>query len=326
MSVGGNVNIKSIVEQFEIKIFEKQYVDSQTIIQNVIVFGPEAIEQIAEKLVALQGLNKPVIQILSEQPVPEQHISHQITEMIAAQREVVAKDVPTTPQASYNLGMLAAYNREYDTALDYFRQAVHANPEFTDAYEAIAWLQQYRANQSLAFGQYVQAVSNLAEAHEAGIHTDPVKPRALALRGYIAKTRAQVAEDQHQPTERDRYYGEATRMFEHAAKLDPDDPSAQNGLGNVQYAQGNLDAAIAAYSRAIELAPNYTAAHHDLALAYEGKMRADPENAAKWCDKALEAWRRTYELAPQDPVFSADYILAIGQRIHGLETSNRMAD
>jgi len=320
VSAGGNVSINSTVEQFVTKISEKQYVDSRTITQNVIVFGPELMEQIAKKLVELQGLNKPIIQILSEEPVPEQHISRQITEMIAAQREVVAKDVPTTPQASYYLGMLAAYNREYDAALEYFRQAVHADPEFTDAYEAIAWLQQYRATESLTMGQYDQAASCLAEAHEAGIHTDPVNPDALALRGYIAKTQAQVAENQHQLAERDRYYGEAARMFEYAAKLDPDNPSVQNGLGNVQHAQGNLDAAITAYSRAIELAPNYTAAHHDLALAYEGKMYADPENAAKWRYKALESWQETYELAPQDPGFSADYILFIGQRIQQLKT------
>jgi tetratricopeptide (TPR) repeat protein len=108
-------------------------------------------------------------------------------------------------------------------------------------------------------------------------------------------------------------------MFEHAAKLDPDNPSVPEVLGNVQYAQGNLDAAITAYNRAIKLVPFYTAARHYLALAYEGKMYTDPAHTAKWRSKALEAWQKTYELAPQDPAFSADYILMIGQHIQELK-------
>ena len=66
------------------------------------------------------------------------------------------------------------------------------------------------------------------------------------------------------------------------------------------------------------LAPGYTAAHHDLALAFEAKMRADPAHADEWCQRALQAWQRTYELAPDDPGFSADAILAIGQQISWL--------
>lgn len=108
-------------------------------------------------------------------------------------------------------------------------------------------------------------------------------------------------------------------MFEHVVRLEPNDASAHNGLGNVEHALGNLDAAIAASNRAIELAPRYAAAHHDLALAFEAKMRADPARADEWCQKALQVWQKTYQLAPDDPSSSADYILTIGQRISWLE-------
>jgi tetratricopeptide (TPR) repeat protein len=83
---------------------------------------------------------------------------------------------------------------------------------------------------------------------------------------------------------------------------------------------GNFEKAIAAYKRATKLLPNYTAAHHDLALAYEAQMEADAQNAAKWRQKALQSWRKTYELAPDDASFTADYILAIGKRIRWLES------
>jgi hypothetical protein len=49
-------------------------------------------------------------------------------------------------------------------------------------------------------------------------------------------------------------------------------------------------------------------------------MSADLKNAAKWRQKALRAWRKTYELAPEDAGFTADYILTIGKRIQWLES------
>jgi tetratricopeptide (TPR) repeat protein len=152
------------------------------------------------------------------------------------------------------------------------------------------------------------------------MHTDPLDGSAMAQRGYISKTLAQVAESRHRKAERDKYYDEATRLFEQAARLNPKDASAQNGLGNVHHARGNLDDAISAYQRAINLAPKYTAAHHDLALAFEDKAKIEAEpSARRQCrEKALEAWEEAYRLAPGDPGFSADDVLAIGQHIEEL--------
>jgi len=112
-----------------------------------------------------------------------------------------------------------------------------------------------------------------------------------------------------------KYYEEAARFFRHVAQLDPDNAGAQNGLGNIEHALGNIDAAITCYNRAIKLMPNYTAAYHDVAIAFEDKMITDPTHTKDWCRKALEAWQKTYELAPNDPGFSADYIVTIGKRI-----------
>ena len=84
--------------------------------------------------------------------------------------------------------------------------------------------------------------------------------------------------------------------------------------------RGDLDGAIGAYRQAIEIAPNYTSAHHDLAIAYEGKWRADPAQAQQWCALALQAWRTAYELAPDDPSFSSDSVVRIGQHIRWLKS------
>ena len=51
--------------------------------------------------------------------------------------------------------------------------------------------------------------------------------------------------------------------------------------------RGELDSAIQSYEQAIKSLPSYTAAHHDLAIAYQSKMGADPDNWQTWCQRAL---------------------------------------
>lgn len=313
----GRDRIDTLIRHLEEKTANRDYVERQEIVQ-VIVMSPDAQGAVVKWLADQQGVDKRLLQTPGAQAAPE-HIDRQIEEVEAAQKEAAARGVTVAPEVAHQLGMLAAYRRDYDGALDYFHQATQADPEFCDAFESIAWLQQSRAMDDINRRDYDAAIGKLAAARSAAAQTDPLDARALALRGYIAKTLAQISEARQDQADREKYYAEAARMFEGAARLDPHDPSAQNGLGNVQHALGNLDAAIAAYSQAIALAPSYTAAHHDLALAYEGKMRADPNNTAKWCQKALAAWRETYHLAPHDPGFSADYILKIGNRILWLE-------
>ena len=313
--VAGDVTVESTVNQIEATVVQGDYVDRDVITNNILVLGdPHALGAILQRLVVLQGLEGQPVQSLGAQPVPE-HVGQQIAELMAAQKEVAARGVPATPQASYDLGRLAAYRRDYGSALDYFRQATQADPEYAAAFKAIAWLQQGRAAQDVQSPDTEAAVARLAEARTAIQHTDPLDPEALALRGYIAAGLAQVAEARGQDEERREHYREATRYFRHVVGLEPNNAAAHNGLGNIEYALGNLDGAIVAYNRAIALAPGYTAAHHDLALVFEAKMEADPAHADGWCRKALQAWQTVYRLAPDDPIFSADDVLAIGQRI-----------
>jgi tetratricopeptide (TPR) repeat protein len=171
----------------------------------------------------------------------------------------------------------------------------------------------------IANQEYDAAEDKLEAARRAADKTDPLDPEALAQRGYIALALAQVALARNDKTGETTYLAEASRWFEGATRVDPDNASAQNGLGTVFYAQGDLDASIAAYLRAIELHPTYAAAHYDLALAYEGKMREAPASATEWCQKALAAWEEAYRLVPEDSGFTADAVVRIGKRVRELE-------
>lgn len=310
----GDMAVESTVNQIEAKIVQGDYVDRKTI----VVLGQEGLEQIAEMILKLQGVGKQTLQNLRTQTVPG-NVSHQIEEVVAAQKEVAAKGVSTTPQAAYRLGMLAAYNREYNTALDYFRQAIQTDPEFSDAFQAISWLLQSQALDDLQSRNYTGAKEKLDEARRAAERTDPLDPNALTQRGYIAKNLAQISEDTNDQTNKQKYNQEAANLFRHVIQLDPENAGAHNGLGNIEHALGNIDAAITAYKRAIELMPSYTAAYNGLAIAFENKMKTGKTYSNDWCRKALEAWQKTYELAPNDPGFSADYIVTIGQRISWLK-------
>jgi tetratricopeptide (TPR) repeat protein len=99
------------------------------------------------------------------------------------------------------------------------------------------------------------------------------------MKPLIFKTIAQVYEAKGNQLEKDKNYQKAAQLFEEIVRRDPKNASGYNGLANIQHARGDMDAAIAAYEKAIELAPGYAAAHHDLALAYEIKMETEPINA-----------------------------------------------
>ncbi len=310
--------ITNLIERFEETNIAGSYVERQEITNTFIFVGSEGIDEFTEWLTEHEGVDTQVVYSHGVRP-PSEQASRQIKEVLAAQRETAAQGVPTSPQASYRLGMLAAYRRDYDAAINYFQEAGNTDPDYSAAFEAIAWLQQSLAVELIDNRDFDGALDRLAKARSAAEHTDPLDANALALRGYIAKTLAQVAHARHDEAGSEKYYAEAARMFAHIVALNPNNPSAHNGLANVYYAAGDFDAAIASSKQAITLSPNYTSAHHDLALAYEAKWRAEPDQGMKWCKNAITAWRETYRLAPDDPAFSAEKILQIGQHIRDLE-------
>jgi tetratricopeptide (TPR) repeat protein len=289
-----------------------------TVNQILVLNDPHALHEILKNLMMAQGVDENAVKSPGTQKVPR-HVHRQITGVMTVQKELAARGMSATPQALYRLGMLAAFDRNYESALGYFRQATEADPEYTEAFKAIAWLQQGLAVFDINTQQYEAAQAKLSEARAAAAQTDPLDAEALALRGFIVKTLAQVAEATQDPAGRAKYNREAERFFKHVLRLEPDNASAHNGLGNVHYALGNLNAAIASYQRAIQRAAAYAEAHHDLSLAFEGKMQTDPNHADRWGRKALAEWRTTYQLALNHPIFPVDHLLAIGQRIAWLE-------
>jgi tetratricopeptide (TPR) repeat protein len=313
----GRDKIDTLIQHIDQKIANRDYVEHQDLIQ-VFLVVPGAQGDVIKLLAESEGTDTQLLEELGAAVAPE-HIKRQIKEVELAQKEAEAQGVTLVPKDAYRLGTLAMYRRDYDSALDYFRKAAKNDPEYTQAFAAAAWILQRQAMSDMYHQDYDAAMSKLSDAYVAAARTDPLDSYGLALRGSIAKTRAQIAHIRQDQASRHKYYSEAARMFKGALNLNSADASAWNGLGNVEYAEGYLDAAIEAYNKAIALIPNYTAAHHDLAIAYERKIQLDPAGALEWCQKALTAYKQAYHLAPNDPGFTSEKILWIGQRILKLE-------
>lgn len=276
----------------------------------------QALDDLSRSLMASYGIDEQVLQqpgaVTAAPPV-----RNQIDQVLAAQRGMMARGLLPSPETLYRLGMLAAYRWDYEKAVAYFREATEVDPAYAAAYQAIAWLQQNRAMQDFDAKNYDAALEKLAEAREASGGILP-PDQALATQGAVAKTRAQIAEGRGDAAGYQSYLVEAARLFDRALQLNPRNPSAQLGLGNVEHMLGNLDKAITAYQRAVELAPSYTQAHHDLGAAYwqkmnEAQQKGDRSQAQGWCRAALQSLQQAYELAEHDPSFSKEG----RERIHG---------
>jgi tetratricopeptide (TPR) repeat protein len=303
--------VDDLMNRLETQESEDQVVASGELIDTIVMQSDrqQTLDHISQRLVTTHGVDEQVLQKPGVSAVAP-HIRNQIDQVIAAQRGMAARGIPATPQTLYRMGMLAAYRRDYDVAIDYFRQATQADPEYAAAFQATSWLQQSRAMHDLQAGDYGAALEKLAEARAAAGQIRP-RDQALVLQGYVAKTQAQIAERTQNQTDRDKYLREAAQFFQSAVQLNPDNAGAHNGLGNVEYMLENLDAAIAAIEQAIQLNPNYTAAHHDLgavlmAKVKEAQKQSDRTRADEWCRKALRAFERSYQLSERDPGFSND--------------------
>lgn len=97
---------------------------------------------------------------------------------------------------------------------------------------------------------------------------------------------------------------EAADRFEKALALDPDHGLARAGLGWLAEQSGDLDTAVAAYARAVELAPEEALVQYlygDSLLARLGQRRPANDDELATLQRAQAALRRATELAPGYP-------------------------
>jgi hypothetical protein len=118
--------------------------------------------------------------------------------------------------------------------------------------------------------------ADLNTSVRTAVRTYPQNPLVLALAGYHKKNAYMIERDQGLPA-KDRLLEEAEQRFLAALSVQPDDPSALNGIGSVLVLRGELDAAEfyvrCAIDRARKDGASYAAAEHDLRLIQELKRQ-----------------------------------------------------
>ena len=319
VSDGGKVVGVDVASQVADTIVNQTVVDRRVITNNILSMNdPQVLDALVAKLANALGVNKAMLQQPPAGSI-EPHVIQQIDEVSAAQQAVAAQGLAPSAQALYELGMLMAYRRNLDAALDYFRKAAQAEPELSDAHEGIAWLQTARSLQDLSEDNAASAWGRLTEARAEIERADQSGARVQSFAGYIAQHAADAAERLHQDADAQRLRAEAIGTFEQAARHFPDDPSVLNGLAGSYASLGDYDGAIRSYERVIKLAPDYPQAFHDLAVAYEDKRGKDSAHANQWCAKAIAAWKEFVRLAPSDPTITEAYVGQISQRVLSLE-------
>jgi tetratricopeptide (TPR) repeat protein len=166
---------------------------------------------------------------------------------------------------------------------------------------------QVRAVELIEAGQIDRAFDELNEGIEVVLCLQEWSPAAVSvtlLLGYIYKTLAQAFLASGHQQQADQYFDLAASVFETAKTTTAQEQyssdelaSAINGLANIQYYRGELDAAIENYKLAVKIVPGYAYAWHDLFLAYvERAKQGKPDLAGM--REALENTRRTGQGIP----------------------------
>ncbi len=178
---------------------------------------------------------------------------------------------------SYRLGNAAFAQRNYPQALEYYSQAIAAQPELAEAYNN-------RGNVHYALGQWQEALGDYSQA----IALRPSYATAHFNGGMVhyglGNVETAIASFtkalEHHPGYAEAYnnrgncyvivqaYQEAIEDFDQALELNPAFTAAYNNIGNLYYQIKNFDEALASYDQSLAVQPNQPEAHNNKGNAY----------------------------------------------------------
>jgi len=110
----------------------------------------------------------------------------------------------------------------------------------------------------------------------AGLRESPKDLTLLGQQGYLYKNQGIVAFREGKVDEAKDLLNKAENSFKTILDIDPKDPGALNGMGSVCFYRGDLDRAEAYVRKALEIAPDYQAAQHDLQLIQRLNKQRQP--------------------------------------------------
>ncbi|MGH7357774.1 MAG: tetratricopeptide repeat protein, partial [Candidatus Rokuibacteriota bacterium] len=171
----------------------------------------------------------------------------------------------TVPEPFKALGdiFMSSPRRLYDQAIEAYQRAISLRAHYADAHVGLGDARAAKGEHEAAIGHYQKALL-----------LDPLNARVHFALGKIYYG------------EKGLYY-EAVSAYKKAIDLDQFFLDARMGLGEIYEEKGLYKDAVTEYKKVIETDPKHTAAHYNLALAYE---KLDPR-------EAIAQWERYIDLA-----------------------------
>jgi Flp pilus assembly protein TadD len=192
--------------------------------------------------------------------------------LVAAGVAVPANQATTEDESTvrattlYNIGSsLEERPGELDTAIEFYRRALAADPDYALAYNNLGAALQRR-------GQLDEALSNLRRA----IALQPAYGPFYYNLGIVLAARGDVPG--------------AESAYRQAVDRDPVNAEAYNNLGGIAFARGDLDDAARQFAAALQADPGHAQARGNLGAVYfrQGQL-----------DRAIESFRAAIALDPQ---------------------------
>jgi tetratricopeptide (TPR) repeat protein len=186
---------------------------------------------------------------------------------------------------------------------------------------------QIRAIGLIGQGDTQRALEEANESAEISLCLQQWIPDDIGLDlylGYIYKALSQAYEADKRADLAQEYADLAASVFERANASDAhsrypatDRASALSGLGNIYYERGDLDQAIKSYRAAVQLAPDYASAWHDLLVALFAQAQQGRVNLAAM----REAFERLKLTGAGQRLLDADYLARLGDHLRRWENA-----
>ena len=236
------------------------------------------------------------------------HKAGRLAEAEALYRQVLTRQ-PDHAEALHLLGIIAYQGGQLGPAAELVGRAIALQPNHAEAYNTLGSIlrAQRKVGESVAaFFKAVQLHPQFAEAHF---------------------NLAQALKENGKPAEAAAAYTRAVQLKPELAKATsaaPPGASQESGVnkasppvgfadkeyerGNAFMAQGRSDEAVAAFARAVQLAPSFVEAHNNLGAAL---------NASGRLDEALAAYSHAIRLAPSmaEAHYNLGNVLAVLERL-----------
>jgi tetratricopeptide (TPR) repeat protein len=243
-----------------------------------------------------------------------------LDDALASYRAAIAR-APAHADAHYNAGTVLQRQGRLDDAVVSYRAALQVAPDLAEAHNNLGTLLQQQGRVEDAVKSFERAVAlqpgsgdfrfNLGSARQAG---GDVEAAIDAYRAAAGLGHVPACNELGNALAAQGRLEDAARSFVAALERRPDFAEAHNNLGNVLLEMGALDAAWAAYARALALA-DVPAVQANVArlMRHPGFTGADTRVRALLV-RALEApWARPADLAP-----AAARVIAADARIAAL--------